>query len=207
MDCTRLSSLLYAAGRRLYVASTLTDTPSDAEARAALKESRQPLVRRFLADGVLPTGEDQAGYRAEKFLSHVQKNLAAAANEGGLFGRGLEDEVVLVLTAIHWALLSRVLSVALQSCRLLVAVASLVQDTNSGGRVGGGPVGFVGEQSHMGRIIWGWLSARVSWQPPPGGPWPRGPRLGLRRILRSVVRDSASQSGLSSREIATRSGT
>jgi hypothetical protein len=94
-------------------------------------------------------------------LSHL-----AAASVGGGHGAA-EEEAKLVFSTIHWALLSRVALVALRSCRLLTTFAELLQQHAGGGWGGGGSGGGGGAASSMSRVVWDWLSARIS--PPAGG--------------------------------------
>ena len=134
-----------------------------ADAAAALSESRQPLLRRFLAEGLLPAGDDRGGSVAESFLKTLEEQLPPvlshlAASSGG--GGAAEEEVKLVLSTVHWALLSRVALVALRGCRLLNTFGDLLQQ-HSGASWGGGGA------APMSRVVWDWLSARTT--PPAGG--------------------------------------
>ena len=147
---------------------------SPADGDAALTGDRQPLVRRFLAEGVLPTGADRGGEIADKFLRILGEKLPHAlaslhtAGRGGEPAAAWEHEVSQVLTAIHWGLLSRIISVALRSCRLLTSVADGMQQQqqqqHASSRWGGNDSAA---SSRVSRLLWGWLSARVS--PPVGG--------------------------------------
>ena len=142
---------------------------SASEVKAALAEGRQPLVRRFLAEGLMPAGEDRNGQVAAKFLKALEQQLppvlADLASAGGIGGvdSAVEEDVVLVLTTVHWGMLSRSVTVALQSCRLLSSVAALLQQ--QGGGLGGWS--GAGSATAMNRLVWAWLSTRVS--PPAGG--------------------------------------
>jgi hypothetical protein len=107
---------------------------------------------------------------AETFLKTLEEQLPpvlshlAAASVGGGHGAA-EEEAKLVFSTIHWAMLSRVGSVALRSCRLLTTFAELLQQHAGGSWDGSGGGG--GAASSMSRVVWDWLSARVS--PPAGG--------------------------------------
>ena len=138
---------------------------STAEASSALAESRQPLLRRFLAEGTMPSGDDRGGQIADKFLQTLEVQLPPVLTLLASLGAGdvaASEEVVTVLTCIHWALMSRTAPVALRACRLLTSVASLLQQGARGGWGGAGGGGSV-----MSRVVWGWAAARVA--PPVGG--------------------------------------
>jgi len=151
------------------LAASLSMSPS--EAAAALAESRQPLVRRFLAEGMMLAAADRGGQAAEKFLKTLEVQLppvlanvgSVSAGVGGL-GAGVEEDVALVLTTAHWGMLSRWPTVALQSCRVLTSIAALLQQPAAGGGAGWNGAGG---GSAVNRLVWAWLSARVS--PPVGG--------------------------------------
>ncbi len=151
------------------LAASLSMSPS--EAAAALAESRQPLLRRFLAEGMILAAADRGGQAAEKFLKTLEArlppvlaNVGSASAGVGALDAGVEEDVALVLTTAHWGMLSRWPAVALQSCRVLTSIAALLQQQAAGG-VGGW--NGAGGGSAVNRLVWAWLSARVS--PPVGG--------------------------------------
>jgi len=101
---------------------------SAAEAAAALTDSQQTLIKRFLAEGSRPDGEDHSGKAADKFLTALQEQLppvlasVQSARAGAAADTALAEDLVLVLTTLHWALLSPVAPVFL--CLLLVVFAA-----------------------------------------------------------------------------------
>ena len=92
---------------------------SAAEAAAALTDSQQTLIKRFLAEGSRPDGEDHSGKAADKFLTALQEQLppvlasVQSARAGAAADTALAEDFVLVLTTVHWALLSPVAPVFL----------------------------------------------------------------------------------------------
>ena len=134
------------------------------DALEAISQERQPLLRRFLGESALPSGQDREGQGAVAFLDTLQRELPAVVSQvmaGVAEGRaGLaeaEADISLAMNALHWALTSRVLEVALRGCRLLSSVAAVVQDAWRGHGGYQQTVGGGGAQ-----LVWRWLSARVT---------------------------------------------
>ena len=141
-----------------------TECWSREDALEAISQERQPLLRRFLGESALPSGQDREGQGAVAFLDTLQRELPAVVSQvmaGVAEGRvGLaeaEADISLAMNALHWALTSRVLQVALRACRLLSSVAAVVQDAWRGHGGYQQTVGGGGAQ-----LVWRWLSARVT---------------------------------------------